>query len=644
MCGIVGIISFKSPIDKSSIDAMNSAQFHRGPDDGGTFFDQHVAFGFRRLSILDLSNFGHQPMQSYDGRYILVFNGEIYNYKSIRAILVNKGYKFKSNSDSEVVLNSYIEWGQRCLEKFQGMFSIAVYDKMNSNVFIARDRLGVKPLYYSVVKGRVIFASEVKSLLAYPGLERQVNMEAISSYLTFRYPYSDLSVFEGIFRLTPGHFANININGMKISQYWQLPYFKERDKEDLGENFYLEKVESLLESAVSKRLISDVPLGALLSGGLDSSLIVAMMAKKTNNLRTYSIGFNNEGYDEYKFAKIVSDYFGTNHHSLNLTEEEYFSQLTTTIVQKDAPLSIPHEIALLNISKELKKHTTVVISGEGADELFGGYGRVQRSPMDYKKISFIRNYFPRNSHHTLFKLFGAKSHSSQWLKSSSEAEHFFSVYNWMPFEEKWSLFSEDTMNTINHDRKNIDFWVSDFQKLEGVSFYDKILYLFEKNHLTCLLDRLDSMSMAASVEARVPFVDHELVEFVSKIPIHYKLKWKSKFHKYRAIFRNSFEASEQMDDSKYLLRKLGQKILPKEIPNRKKTGFPVPLDSWINSGMIKYTKEILLDDKSKSRGLYNFKKLEKLLNHKQNLDYDFWGKKVWMMLNIEIWHQEFIDK
>ncbi len=642
MCGIAGIVNFKSnTFDTSHIKTITNSILHRGPDDSGYFTDNNVAFGFRRLSIIDLKH-GQQPMETINRQYVIIFNGEIYNFKDLRKKLISFGYVFKTDCDTEVLLNSYQHWGSECLQKFNGMFAFAIYDKKNKKIFIARDRLGIKPLYYALIGETLIFGSEMKVILKYPGFVKSANLEAISSYLTFRYPLGESPVFQGIKRLMPGCMMEFNIDGESLEKYWEIPFFDQ--KEDLGEKYYFDKTEELLSKAVERRLVSDVPLGALLSGGLDSSLIVSNMLKHSpERIKTYSIGFDKAGYDESKYARLVADHFDVDHLSLIFNQNDYIDQLTKTIIHKDSPLSIPHEVALLSICKELKKHTTVVISGEGADELFGGYGRVQRSPMDFKKINFIKNNFPKIFHKSLLKAMGAGNQIESWMSVNNHMEHFFSVYNWMPFEEKWDIFSDATMDIINNDKSNIEFWERDFEKVSNGNIYDRILYMFEKNHLICLLDRLDAMSMAASVEARVPFVDHELVEFASSIPIKYKLKWKSSFHQAKSIFTNSFDASENLDDSKYILRQIGSKSLPPEIPLRKKKGFPVPLDSWIKNGMLKHAQEILLDDKTKSRGLYNHSKLEKLISNQQELNYDFWGKKIWMLMNIEIWYREFID-
>ena len=643
MCGISGLVNFKSgELDVSPLKKMTQSIEHRGPDDFGYFNDKYVGFGFRRLSIIDVPN-GHQPMETEDKNYTIIFNGEIYNFKAIRANLKSHGYTFKTNSDTEVILFAFRHWGMDCVQKFNGMFAFAIYDKQAKKVYIVRDRLGIKPLYYAVVNDTVIFGSEMKVILQHPDFTRSANLKAISSYLTFRYPQGDSPVFDGMKRLMPGNIMEINERGFSISKYWEIPFFDK--KEDLGEKYYLDRTEELLAEAVERRMISDVPLGALLSGGLDSSLIVANMCNYTpDQVKTYSIGFDEEGYNETHYAEMVAKHCGVDHLSLTLRQDDYIEQLHKTIIQKDAPLSIPHEIALLRICSELKKHTTVVISGEGADELFGGYGRVQRSPMDFKKINFVKNNLPSVMHRPLLKVMGAEGNLEKWMAINSHMEHFFSVYNWLPFDEKWELFTDSMMDSINNDKSEIEYWQKDFDHVSDGDEYDRILYLFEKNHLSCLLDRLDTMSMAAGVEARVPFVDHELVEFASSIPIKYKMKWKSPLHQARSLFTNSFKASEHLDDSKYILRKLGSKLLPSEIVKRRKKGFPVPLDSWINNGMIDHAKEILLDSKTTNRGIFKHSQLENLLNNKQTLDYDFWGKKIWMLMNVEIWHREFIDR
>lgn len=642
MCGFVGIVNLSNKsLTNFPLEEMTDSISHRGPDDYGYFNDDDVRLGFRRLSIIDI-DYGHQPMQSTEGRYVVVFNGEIYNFKKIKSFLESKKYKFITSCDTEVILYAYDYWREKCVNEFNGMFAFAIYDKVDKSVFLARDRLGIKPLYYTKIDNTIIFSSEIKAILKYPQFKKVADLKSISSYLTFRYTYGDRTFFEGIKKLMPGHTMLLKNETHSINCYWSIPYHNYKD--NLGENYYLNKVKDLLDESVSRRLISDVPLGALLSGGLDSSIITSIMSKKSKNrISSYSIGFDKEGYDESNYANLVAKHCNTKHLHLNLNKDDYISELRKTIIQKDAPLSIPHEIALKKICEVLKKHTTVVISGEGADELFGGYGRVQRSPHDFKKIHFVKKYIPKFAQNLVLRILGSGLQDKNWKSANNKLDYFFSVYNWMSFKEKWSLFTKDTLKKIDNDKELINFWEKDFEYTEDGNVYDQILYMFQKNHLICLLDRLDSMSMSAGVEARVPFVDHELVEFVTKIPINYKLKWKSYGSKLQSLFSNAFSFSEKLDITKYLLRKIGLDILPPSIPERKKKGFPVPLDDWINNGMIEYAKEILLSDRTTRRRIFKKDEILKLINNDQKLDYDFWGKKIWMLINVEIWFREFID-
>src|SRR3989338_812079 len=644
MCGITGSINFKGlPADDTLLKKMAATMAHRGPDDSCFFRDGAVAFGFNRLSIIDLTG-GRQPMSNENRTIHIIFNGEIYNFRELRKKLEQR-HTFATNSDTEIIIHGYEEWGERCVEHFIGMFAFALYDEKNKKVILARDRLGIKPLYYSTIGDELVFASEMKAILAHPKFDRTPSLSAISSYLTFRYPQWDQPVFANIKRLPPGHLLTATPKGMVLKKYWEIPFHAK--KEDRGETFYLKRIGELLSKAVERRMQSDVPVGAYLSGGLDSSIVVALMAKlSAHPPRTFSIGFPEDGYSENHFAELVAQHTGAHHTSITLAPQNYIDLLPEMIRIKDAPLSIPHETALLEMSRELKKHVTVVLSGEGADELFGGYGRVQRSPMDFKKIMFAKKFLPPSMRRIFLTLGWAGKNIDDWLQTTNLMEHFFSVYHWIPFEEKWSLFTSDVNQELRNDAESIHKWESLFESIKDGDPYDQLLYVFEKNHLACLLDRLDIMSMAASVEARVPFVDHELVEFVSEIPHYYKLKWRSPFHQIYAFFKDSFQASERLDTSKDILRRYAQKLLPPEIVNRKKLGFPVPLDRWFKgrTGMHTHARDILLDERTQKRGLFKKERLEKLLLNPQNLDYDFWGKKVWMLMNVELWYREFIDK
>ncbi len=643
MCGITGSINFKgSPADRALITRMTNTLVHRGPDDAGFFRDAHVAFGFRRLSIIDLAG-GHQPIANETGTVEVICNGEIYNYQELRKELERLGHTFTTHSDVEVISHGYEVWGEDCVNRFAGMFAFAIYDQRAKKVILGRDRLGKKPLYWARIENEILFASEMKAILAHPRFDPTPSLPALSSYLTFRYPQWDQPVFANMKRLSAGHILVITPEDLRVKRYWEIPFVPH--KEDRGEKYYLERIDELLTRAVKRRMISDVPIGAYLSGGLDSSIIVALMSKLgTTRPQTFSTGFPEEGYSERPFAELVARYCGAEHHFLTLTQRNYADLLIETIRIKDAPLSIPHEIALYQMSLELKKYVTVVLSGEGADELFGGYGRVQRSPMDYKKIEFVRSHMPSFLQKPILAYMGAGEKAAEWLATQNFMDYLFSVYNWIPYKEKWELFTRDAQSFIQNDREELERWQKLFSSIESGNPYDQVLYFFEKHHLACLLDRLDSMSMAASVEARAPFVDHELVEFVSTIPHHYKLRWRSPLHRARALFVSSFSASERFDESKSILRTYARGLLPETIVHRKKLGFPVPLDRWLKEGLGQMAQNILLDERTRRRGLFRFDKMERLLSNPQNLDYDFWGKKVWMLMNVELWYREYIDK
>ena len=602
MCGIAGIVSPKLSLDnKEVINKMTDSMAHRGPDGSDYYYSRECMMGHRRLSIIDIEA-GKQPMANEDESVLIVYNGEIYNFKEIKGSLEKK-HIFKTRCDTEVLVHAYEEYGPELLSILNGMFSFAVWDKNKKLLFIARDRLGIKPLYYTVQNDLLIFGSEIKAILNYPGIKRIPNFEAISSYMTFRTVLGEETFFKGIYSLPPGFYLIYKDGKLTKNQYWKLKF--NNTNKDLGENYYLENVEALLKKAVKRRMMSDVPLGAYLSGGLDSSLLVGIMSELNNSpVKTFSVGFEEDGYSELEYAEIVSKRFNTDHKNITFKVEDYFTSLENLIKHKDTPLSIPHEVALSALSFEMKKEITVVLSGEGADELFGGYGRVLRSPMDLKEINFC-NRLPKIFQELYLKLHNQGNKLRNSLNVKSDLDYFLEVYNWIPLREKWGLFSDDINNSIEFDKNLLSNFKEIFRETNHLDSYGRFLYFFEKKHLLNLLERLDMMSMIAGIEARVPFVDHELVEFAINIPFKYKMKWKSIFHKIRAGFYLSEKASEWLDINKYLLRRLGKKSLPEGIAGRKKLGFPVPLDIWMKGRMKDIAKEILLDHKTLNRKKLN---------------------------------------
>jgi len=594
---------------------MRESLRHRGPDDSGLHVDGRLGFGFCRLSVIDVEG-GHQPMIDDETGATLVYNGEVYNFRELRRELETMGHRFKTESDTEVVLRSYLEWGIEAVKRFAGQFAFALWDPRSEELFLVRDRLGIKPLYWTRVKDEILFSSEIKAFLQHRDFKAEADLDAISSYLTFRQAVWDLCFFKRVNKVLPGYFVLISGNRISAQPYWKLPV--PQPDESLDEDGYLEHIEELLTRAIRRCMISDVPLGTYLSGGLDSSLLTAILSKHyPGPLQTFSIGYAESDYDEGQYAHAVSSYLNTQHLHVICPRQAYEDDWLKLIKLRDAPLSIPHEIALYHLSVEMKKSVTVAISGEGADELFGGYGRVLRSPMDWKKTA--------------------------WLRKQSHMDHFFQAYNWVPFAEKWSLMTDDALRAIDHDARTINIFKDIFATLVNTDPYDRILHIFQKIHLGCLLDRLDAMSMAASIEARVPFVDHELIEFVTNMPVRYKLRWKSSISRLRAITKPAARVSEWLDTNKYLLRRIGDRLLPHAISQRRKLGFPTPLDEWFRSGLLQSARDLLLDKTSRERGIFNHEAMAQLLAGQQHLPYDFYGKKVWMLMNVELWFRELID-
>ena len=571
MCGFIGNFSFtgKKHIFGKNLREITKSIEHRGPDGEGYFEDKFISLGFKRLSIIDLKN-GNQPFVSKNNRFVIVFNGEIYNYKEIQSDIINSGQKLKTNSDTETLIEAISLWGIEYIKKVNGMFSFVLYDKLIKKIFLVRDRLGIKPLYYFKKSDNFIFGSEIQSLLKTGFLSKELNYNAISSYLSFRNPIGVGNYFKEIREIEPGQIVTIDQN-IKKNNYWKIPSFI--NDNDKGLEYYENTTKELLLKVIKEHMISDVNVGSLLSGGLDSSLITVLMDKE--NINTYSASFDQSEYDETKFANILSKSINSNHKNINLNSNDYIDKLENNIEKRGTPLSIPHEIALNELFAEISTNNKVVMSGEGADELFGGYGRVQSSAFDYKKILFIKKNFPQFIQNYFNKILGGRG-KFNWLSHDNQLNHFFEVYCWFSKLDKDKILSQEFIEKISRDEEVNNFWLNEFKNIDKLNEYDKILYMFQKHHLRCLLDRLDFHSMSSGVEARVPFCDHRLVEHVMNIPHKYKFHWKSIIHKIVGIFNNSFYNSEKLDISKYLLRRCSHNIVPHQIVYRKKKVFLYP--------------------------------------------------------------------
>ena len=644
MCGILGRISIsRRQYNKNDFDIFNEAldlQIHRGPDGRGIFESDKFIFGHRRLSVIDLDSHSDQPMISKCGNYILVFNGEIYNYLELKKDLLNKGYVFSTSSDTEVLLNSFIEYGISCINSFIGMFSFSIFDKHKDEFFIVRDRLGVKPLYYTKNNQEIIFSSEIKSILKIDNSYLKLNKQAISSYMSFRYPITNNTFFQNINSLPPAHYLKISKSfKVKTVEYWNLSNSFMEQKNDHGEEYYLKKLKILLESSVRYRMISDVPLGAFLSGGVDSSIITCIMSNNnTKPIKTFSVGFEEKGYNEFEYASLIASKFKTDHRELTITGADYINTMEELISYKDAPLSVPNEVPLYLMCKELKKDITVVLSGEGADEIFGGYGRIFRSSDDYEKIKNLDNYNISDEE----KIDFCKSILKKYriTKFETELDHFINIYSYTSYDEKNNLLHPDC-NLRNTEDILYNKFLEYFDELKNESYVNKMMYVFEKVHLLGLLHRVDTTSMSASVEARVPFVDHRLVEFSFTIPLKYKLKWNSK--KRPNFSMMSDEISEVYDTPKYILKKSYEGEIPNEILYRKKVGFPVPLNKWFGGNFRQYARDVLLSDKANSRKVFNIKNIKKWIDKKDLSKSHTDSMKIWMLINLEIFFSKYFD-
>jgi asparagine synthase (glutamine-hydrolysing) len=627
MCGILAMFGdINNNINDKDFQAALALQSHRGPNDSGfeTFHGNRL--GHTRLSIMDLSDSGHQPMYSDCQKVALIFNGEIYNFKELRSILEQEGIAFNSQSDTEVLLKSYLHYGIGCLEHFIGMFAFVIVDKRPEHdcTYVVRDRLGIKPLFYYQSDQSYIFSSEVKSILALAARKFALNKRSVSSYFSYRYSILDETFFEGIKNLTPGSYLHITKQNTTKHKYWQLADFVDQS-EDKGEAYYLKRLDELLHSSIKYRMISDVPFGAYLSGGVDSSLITAIMSKYTKQpIKTYTIGFSEEGYNEFEYADCVAKLYNTDHKAINIDATEYFSTLNKLVAFKDAPLSVPNEVPLYLMSKELKKDITVVLSGEGADEIFGGYGRIFRSTDDFTNQDALKE---QEETSVLFE----KKYGNQQF--TSDLEHFIFNYSYTKPALKNNILAKNVDWQVIESELNQRFEQS-FNEVSGSDYQTKMMYTFETVHLQGLLSRVDTTTMATSVEARVPFVDHRLVEFAFSIPNKYKLKWNSSEDQALAKDKMADQSSEVHDTPKYILKKMGEKYLPDEVLYRKKMGFPVPLDKWLGGSFADQAKTIINDENNIANQVIDTSFVLALLDDKDLAKNHSLAMKVWMVLNL----------
>ncbi|HTM11112.1 MAG TPA: asparagine synthase (glutamine-hydrolyzing) [Verrucomicrobiae bacterium] len=615
MCGIVGIMSLGDhPVARQEIGHMCDAIVHRGPDDEGSYIAVGIGLGMRRLSIIDLAT-GHQPVRNEDGSVWVVFNGEIYNFKELRDDLEHRGHSFYTSTDTEVIAHLYEESGPRCVEKMRGMFTFAVWDETRKTLLLARDRLGVKPLYYTEAGGRLAFASELKSLLRLPEVERRINWASFDYLLSSQYTPATESLIEGVHKLEAGHIL-IAGPGRRptVQRYWDVCFEPDYNHD---EEYFVERLRELLLESVRLRLVSDVPLGAFLSGGIDSSSVVAMMTRLASApVKTFSIGFKEVRYNELAHARIVAERFGTEHHELVL-EPDALALMDELAWYLDEPLGDPSCIPTYMVSRLAADHVKVVLSGDGGDEIFAGYEKYLVEERER------RHYIPAPARKALawtasLMPLGMKGRNLIYHYSLDGHARYLDSLVLFPNEDKQALLRREIREILTLGCQNNGYgafadkghWLSSVQYLDIHSYLP-----------LDILTKVDRMSMACSIEAREPLLDHKLVEFAATIPPELKLR---------------------QGDTKYIFKRALRGILPDTIINRPKQGFAVPLEDWFRGNLASFVRDLLLSSRSSQRGIFEPSYIEKLLRiHEQGRRRDI---ELWTLISFELWCRTFLDR
>jgi asparagine synthase (glutamine-hydrolysing) len=532
-------------------------------------------------------------------------------------------------------------YGNDFTAKLNGMFAAAIWDEQRRMLLLLRDRLGVKPLYYAVApSGELLFASEPKSILAYPGFPRRVSWQGIASYLEFRYAVGNLSMYEGIQQLLPGHMLEARDGKIVLRSYWDVPLPMCEEEKD--EREYLQEVHEILESAVALRMIADVPICSFLSGGLDSSIVAGLMTKQSSSpIMTYSVGFPRPGMNEFAQAKTVASWFGTDHTEVALTEDEYLKANQTLVRIKDSPLAVPNEVAIYIMSVEVARRAKVVLSGEGADELFGGYGRIMRSAFDFDRIRLLQSgdrsatEIPAEARPTLIRALERRYMSQTF---NSPASFFLMQYSYLS-QAALPFLTREFQEVVLTSKARA--YISGlFDQASTISTTDQFLWVFEKTHLPGLLSRLDSATMGASIEARGPFLDYRLVEFAMRLPVDYKMRWRSDMARQQAWSQLSEEISDHLDIPKYILRRAYSEFLPMEIVRRPKEAFFVPLEQLHEGPYIQWLQQVLLDPSIRSQGIIDQTSIRRAFERREVNDNRRVAQTLWMMCNLEMWLAE----
>jgi len=625
VCGICGKVSFdeQGVVQESLLRVMAETIRHRGPDDDGFYTAKQVGFGFRRLSIIDVGG-GHQPISNEDGTVWIVFNGEIYNYKALRIDLIAKGHTFKTHTDTEVIVHLYEEFGTGCVEKLRGMFAFAIWDERQKTLLLARDRVGIKPLYYYQGKDCLIFASEIKAILADPAVKPEVIPGLIDRFFTFYYMPGEDTLFQNIVKLAPGSYLTVRNNKTEIRQYWDLNVEPTSRTMRQAE----EELTSLLEECVSMHMMSDVPVGFLLSGGVDSTAMLGLAVGKTDHaLNSFTLGFSTPGIvDERPYATLAARTYGSMHHETTISFQEFRDFMPKYVWHMEEPVCEPPAVALYYVTRLARQFVKVLISGEGGDEAFGGYQNYRSmiwmermksslgplTPLFSQCVSFLNRRLIHSERVARYlPMLGSEFPSYYYSKTSSP----FSFFN----NKFAGFYSEDFSHFVN---KQYSASAATRFHSNGVhrDKVNRMLYIDTKTWLTDdLLLKADKMTMANSVELRVPLLDHKLLEFAASMPGNFKVR--------------GFK-------TKYIAKKVLEKRVPNEILNRKKVGFPVPYSNWMRSELRNWVMDILLDRETVQRGYFQRKSIESMLD--ENLRSGRFAKEVFCLVTLELWHRAFL--
>ncbi len=631
MCGINGIaLSTRTGrrLDQETVIRMRDVITHRGPDDAGIFVDEHVGLGHRRLSIVDVAA-GHQPMTNEDGSLQITYNGEIYNHADYRNELEAHGHVYRTHCDTETILHLYEEHGAGCVDYLRGMFAFAIWDARKKELFIARDRLGVKPLYFTHLDdGSLYFGSEIKTLFTAGAIKPELNFKLLPDYLANHATSGEETLYRGVRRLLPGHSLTWRDGEVEINKYWDVSFVKTTDENRSDKDFIAEWAE-LFRTSVRLRLMADVPLGMFLSGGIDSSAIAAVMSGMVDEpIKTFSVAFAEREANELAYARIVAEAYKTNHHEVVVSPEEFFQALPRLVWHEDEPLAHPSSVALYFVSLLASQHVKVVLTGEGSDELLAGYGRYRKTILNLSMGKMYRSFAPSVLQGVVRS--GVKglpaSRVRQKLMRSflSVSPDIESIYF-----DNFAVFSLATQSGLLSDAAREQIGVIDpyagvreaLEQTDAQSLLDRLLYADIKTYLHELLMKQDQMSMATSIESRVPFLDHKLVEFTCSLPERLKLRGGT---------------------TKYILREAMKGVLPEQILSRSKMGFPVPIGAWFRGAYKSVIDEYVLSDRAVARGIFNADFVRELVSRHQSGEENH-DERLWSLVNFEIWQRQFFD-